>query len=518
MGRLIPNAFNLIVVLFVAVGSTACSYGLSVIGSTIGQPTFYTGLHMAPPGTPGYSKTANLISAYNGVNSAGAIIGAGFTSWFADYAGRKRSIQVGAVILVIGGALSAGSVNPAMFIVARTIAGIGIGILITSIPMYQSEVSTPESRGFMCCMHGVMFAVGYSLSAWIGFGTYFSPKDSSFGFRFPLAFQCAPSLLLILGSPFLPFSPRWLLQQDRPEEALAVLKRLHVSKQDPEGHEAAREFYQMRKQLELDRSIKAKTGAFEIFKTPSNRKRALFAFFFMFGNMFTGILVVTNYGILLYEAIGLKGFMPLLLSGIYVLITFPLNIFTALFVDKIGRRKLLLVGLGGCLIANICECALQARYLGSNNKAGLNAAVFFIFFFILFWASCIDATQYLYTAEIFPTHIRSQGTAIGMAGLFCGTLVVLVAGPIALNDISWKFYFVLIIPVAIEWICVFLWFPETKQRSLEDIAEAFGDKVAVHYYQATLEEQLAYANEEAEKNPSDVEGSIEHVENKSSNA
>jgi sugar porter (SP) family MFS transporter len=498
MGKLIPNVFNLIVVLYVALGSTACSYGLSVIGSTIGQPTFYTGLKMAPPGQPGYSHTANLISAYNGVNSGGAILGAGFTSWFANWAGRKRSIQLGAFILVIGGALSAGSVNPAMFIVARTIAGIGIGMLITSIPMYQSEVSTPESRGFMCCMHGVMFAVGYSLAAWIGFGTYFSPASSSFGWRFPLAFQCGPSLLLLLGSAFLPSSPRWLLQQDRPEESLAVLKRLHTSKEDPEGHEASREFYQMKKQLELDRTIRAKTGPFEIFMTPSNRKRALFAFFFMFGNMFTGILVVTNYGILLYEAIGLSGFMPLLLSGIYVLITFPCNVFTALYVDKIGRRTLLLVGLAGCTICNIFECALQATYLGTKNKSGLNAAIFFIFFFVIFWASCLDATQYLYTAEIFPTHIRSQGTAIGMAGLFCGTLVVLVAGPIALNEISWKFYLVLIIPTAIEFVCVYLWFPETQQRSLEDIAEAFGDKVAVRFYETNLEEETGYTGENEE--------------------
>ena len=316
-------------------------------------------------------------------------------------------------------------------------------------------------------MHGIMFAVGYSLAACIGFGTFFASTATSFGFRFPLAFQIVPCLFLVIGSPWLPFSPRWLLQQNRPKEALETLVRLHKSKEDPDGKEAHREFFQMKKQLELERSIKADVGNFEVFRTPSNRKRALFAFGLLFGNMFTGVLVITNYGVLLYEEVGLSNYEPLLLSAIWVLLTFPCNVFTALFVDKIGRRKLLIFGLAGCTISNIFECALLSRYLGTDNKAGLDAAIFFIFFFVLFWASAIDATQYLYIAEIFPSPIRSQGTAVGISGLFCGTIVVLVAGPIALNTIAWKFYLVLIIPPAIECVCVYLYFPETKQRSLE---------------------------------------------------
>ena len=288
--RRIPNYFNLLVIIYVAVGSTACSYSLAVIGGTIGQPTFYSALGMAPPGSPDYGGTANLISAFNGANAAGGFLGALFSSWFSNWAGRKRSIQLGCAVAIVGGAIGAGSVNPGMFIVARLISGIGTGILVTVIPMYQSELATPETRGYVTCMHGVMFAVGYTLSGWIGYACYFSSQTSTFGFRFPLAFQCVPPLILFSGSAFLPFSPRWLLQQDRPDEALAVLTRLHVSKEDPSGHEAKREFYQMRKQLELDRQIKANTGEFEVFMTPSNRKRALFAYGLMFGNQFTGIL------------------------------------------------------------------------------------------------------------------------------------------------------------------------------------------------------------------------------------
>ena len=66
-----------------------------------------------------------------------------------------------------------------------------------------------------------------------------------------------------------------------------------------------------------------------------------------------------------------------------------------------------------------------------------------------------------------------------------------------LNVISWKFFIVLIIPPACLWIFFYLFYPETRQRSLEDIAEAFGDKVAVHYFNATEEEEAQYAAEEA---------------------
>jgi hypothetical protein len=82
------------VVIYVALGSTACSYGLAILGSTIGQPSWYKSLNLAPAGTPGYGRTANLIGAFNGVSSAGACIGAIYNSWSADALSRKHTIQV----------------------------------------------------------------------------------------------------------------------------------------------------------------------------------------------------------------------------------------------------------------------------------------------------------------------------------------------------------------------------------------------------------------------------------------
>ena len=112
---------------------------------------------------------------------------------------------------------------------------------------------------------------------------------------------------------------------------------------------------------------------------------------------------------ILFTQLGLSGYLPILLLALWTTASFPGNCFTALFVDKFGRRKFLLVGTTGCLVSLIFECALQAKYTGTSNTAGQKAAIFFIYLFILFWSSCIDATQYLYMSEIFPTEIRGQG-------------------------------------------------------------------------------------------------------------
>lgn len=219
---------------------------------------------------------------------------------------------------------------------------------------------------------------------------------------------------------------------------------------------------------------------------------------------------------MLYVALGMKTYMPLLLSALWVTASFPGNIFTGLCIDKLGRRFFLLTGLGGIVITLTLETIMQAFYLGGTNTAGQKAAVFFIFLFIFFWSSFIDASQFLYLSEIYPTQLRGAGMALGMFGLYSASIILLVAGPIALDQITWKFFFVLIIPTALHWLNVFFFFPETKQRSLEDINVAFGDQVAVHYFGATAEDERQFAQAIAEEQSDDekakVVAEVHHIE------
>lgn len=447
--------------MLMALGTTSVSYSLSCIGGALGQSNFYSHMKLiAVAGEPGYDHTSNFISSTTACLLSGAIIGVCITGWTADFLGRRRAAQIGAVFLILGGAIQAGSVNQGMFLAGRLIAGGGMGGLWTVLPMYQAEVSTPDSRGFMVSMTGVMFALGYMLSGWINFGTYYAginDSSSSFPWRFPLAMQILPAILLLMGSPLLPESPRWLIEKDRPVEALQVLKRLHAKTHSGDRGDldeyAQREFIQMSKQIEYDVGIQRALGRFAIVRTAANRKRLYLGAGLLWGCQFLGLTVIGTYGVLVYNSLGLEGSIPLLLQALWVTISLPGNMFTALFVDRVGRRSLLLFGASAILVCQATLCGLEAEYLGTSNRGGQIASVFFIFLMILIWSACMDATQFVYLSEIFPSHLRAQGQAVGMVSWMVSGIILLVAAPIAMDHIHWKF---LLINICVSKSCKLL--------------------------------------------------------------
>jgi MFS family permease len=197
------SGYNFKVSILVAIGTIATAYGLAIIGSTIGQPSFYAFFNLTPdPTNPAYYHTSRMIAALNACYSAGAVAGC-FTNAFivsttnfdaclcesnrllqCDILGRKRSIMIGCLLLILGGGLCSGAQNLGMFFAGRVVSGLGGGILGCAVPIYQAEVSTPETRGFMVCrehcqrvminslqvcLTGVAFAWGYTLAGWMGY-------------------------------------------------------------------------------------------------------------------------------------------------------------------------------------------------------------------------------------------------------------------------------------------------------------------------------------------------------------
>ena len=233
----------------------------------------------------------------------------------------------------------------------------------------------------------------------VGFGCFFS-SNLTFGWRGPIAFTTIPAILLLIGCLWIPESPRWLLMKGRTEEAWKTLSRLHHDAVDSDELATHEEFYQMRKQIELEQSNP--TGYWAIFKTPSYRKRAFLSCFVQFAANSSGALVINYYSVIIYTQLGLTGYMPLLLYCIYTLIGALGNLGSLLTIDWTGRRfvsgsfcdakafadrviQSLLTGFSGCLVALIIETAMIAEFVTGSHEslAGRRVAIFAIFLYIL---------------------------------------------------------------------------------------------------------------------------------------
>jgi MFS family permease len=284
---------------------------------------------------PGAAYTNNILGAVNALFFFGAVVGALGGGPLADRIGRRYSLFTAAIISIIGGALAAGSVHVAMLIVVRILQGAGLGALATLTPIYLSEAASPAKRGLLTGLHGFFLVSGYNISAWVGLGCFFS-KNLAFQWRAPIAFTCIPPLILAIGCVMVPESPRWLLSKGRVDEAWVNHSRLHFDPNDPNEMAAKEEFYQMRKQIEME-SVNP-TGYWAILTSKKYRKRAFLSCFLQLAANSTGALVINYYSVIIYTSLGLTGYLPLLMYCIFTLIGALGNLFSLLTIDKTGRR------------------------------------------------------------------------------------------------------------------------------------------------------------------------------------
>ncbi|KAK5048527.1 hypothetical protein LTR84_005617 [Exophiala bonariae] len=489
------NLYNRLVTVAVAFGSLTYGYCSAVIGSTIGQPGWYDFFNLSTEG-PGYATTTtNTIATANGLYSAGGAVGSLWIMWAATALGRKRNIQLGALLAVLGGALQGGAANIGMFQAGRFISGLAIGNLVTICPMYMAELAPPEKRGWLVGHHAIFLVFGYMLSGWLGYATYFATASNpSFAWRFPLCMQCLSPLILFVTSFFIPRSPRWLLQKGKTEEAWETLLRLRKSPHDPDNLVAKEELYQTKEQLALDAAKLRKLNTTPwkaVLKIKSYRKRMIIGFLTQWGAEFSGPLVINNYSVLLYTNLGQTGSMPLLLSALWLttagVIYNPLG---AWLHDRVNsRRWMFMVGTFGCLITTSGLAGCIAQYSGTTNEAGNAAGVFFVFLYLAFQGTGCDTTMYLYVSEIFPTEIRPIGMGFSLFGQFASTIILLQTAPIGMVAIGWKYYLVIICWCIVFLPMIYFFWPETARLSLEEISAKFGDDVAVHVHDVSDEQR-----------------------------
>ncbi|KAH8690341.1 general substrate transporter, partial [Talaromyces proteolyticus] len=467
--------YNLTVVLFASLGSFSYGYSSSIIASVFGLPSFFSYFNLSLIG-PNATKANDIIGAANGLFYGGGIIGALTVNYVLNKFGRCKSIQSICAICIVSSAIQGGAIHIAMILVGRFLSGIGVGMMQVVIPAYMSELSPAKQRGRMTGSHGVFIVVGYTVAALAGLGCYFSKPEVEW--RLCLSLQVVAPLILLSGSAWLPESPRWLLSQGRDQQTLDILRDLHDQGDGSSGYGANEEFYQILIQLELEKKDEV-FGIWDMLKRRSYRKRILAGLLIEFASQSTGVLVINNYQVLLYNNLGLYGWLPLLLYTIFSAWGAFSNWVNSLLLDWLGRIPVLTYGLIGCISVMIVETALVASYASTSNKGGNAAAILFLFLFIMFYGGTQDASSYVYCSEIFPTRVRAHGLGICIAGLFATALLYTQVYPTAFDNIGWKYYIVFIlVPAA----CVpfVRRLPETNGLSLEEITAKFGDEVTTN--------------------------------------
>ncbi|KAI1626527.1 hypothetical protein EDD37DRAFT_586883 [Exophiala viscosa] len=490
------SRYNRLVAVAAAFGSLTYGYLASIIGSTIGQPGWYAFFNLPTTGQPGYATTTtNAIATANGLFSGGAALGCIWIMWAATSLGRKRNIQIGALVSLLGGALQGGAANLAMFQAGRFIAGLGVGVLVTICPMYLSEIawwptSHPRRSGGDRPGRPMIGTIQPPTSGDL-------PSAEAVDLDKPqdyLVLNRVRRTAPLARGVVIPDSPRWLLQKGRTEEAWETLKRLRETPDDPDNLVAKEELYQTKQQLALDTAKLKKlniTPLGAVFKIKSYRKRMIIGFLTQWGAEFGGPLVINNYSVILYTNLGQTGSMPLLLSALWLstatLIYAP---FGSWLHDRVNsRRWMFIIGLIGCLITTSAVAGCIAQYSGTGNKAGNAVGVFFVFFYLTFQGTCCDTTMYLYVSEIFPTEVRPIGMGFSLFGQFAATLILLQTAPIGFVTIGWKYYLVIICWCIVFIPAVYLYWPETARLSLEEISSKFGDDVAVHINDVSEEQR-----------------------------
>ncbi|KAK6199341.1 uncharacterized protein RJT21DRAFT_115136 [Scheffersomyces amazonensis] len=406
-------------------------------------------------------------------------IGAMFSSLLvakiSDIFGRKRTILLGTFIFIIGGALQSFAINLWVFGVGRVLSGIGVGILSTIVPSYQCEISPSEERGKLVCVEFTGNIIGYCLSVWVDYFSYFiQPKNvneskfwSNVSWRLPLFIQVIIAFVLLVGGFFIVESPRWLLDVDHDQQGLNVLALLYDSHHDVD--KARKEFFIIKNSILQERiSIpKSERSWRNMFR--NYRSRIFIGCSALGFAQLNGINIISYYAPLVFEEAGFNDSYALLMTGIngiiYLLSTIP----PWFIVDKWGRKPILISGgfsMGVCL-------SLISLIMWLNRSYTPTMVAILVIIYNASFGYSWGPIGFLIPPEVYPLAIRSKGVSLSVATNWLANYIVGQLTPILQEQIGWRMYLLPATSCIISIFVVIWFYPETKGVELEDIDSLF---------------------------------------------
>jgi hypothetical protein len=209
------------------------------------------------------------------------------------------------------------------------------------------------------------------------------------------------------------------------------------------------------------------------------------------------LCVLTNfpdYGSIIWRSIGFSTVQTLHFQCGFKVTGLVFNLLAMTIVDKVKRPTLIAGGMLTTSIILAIEMTLQRFYVGTSDRAGLIGCAAFILLFQASYSFLLDGSTFFYIAEIWPSHVRSQGFAIGIGTLSLTNLVWLQAAPKAFEAMSWRFYLFFVCILAFGAVVIFFFYHDTLHKPLEEIAAVFGDADMVAIYQRELDLSMMQAD------------------------
>ncbi|KEQ89769.1 general substrate transporter [Aureobasidium pullulans] len=435
----------------------------------------------------GPSKT-KVLSTVAAIYDVGCFIGAIIAFTVGERLGRKKTIILGTAIMSIGVILKTSSFSLPQMFVGRVILGIGNGINTATAPIWQTETAPARLRGKLVILEMMTNVGGFMIVNWINYGLSF--VAGSIQWRLPLALQFIFIFVLFATVPWLPESPRWLIAHGHEVEAIQILADLENKSTDHAFIVAQHQEIVYGVQYEREHSIKWRDllrGRTE--DGTKSARRLLLGAGTQFFQQFGGINIMSYYTpTIMITYVGLSNSMARLLSACNAVSYFIFAGVAVLFVERLGRRSLMMISTFLQLVAFLCISILLKYAMANGSTECAKAAIFFFFFYNIAFAVGMLGVPWLYPTEINSLPMRTKGAAVATATNWITNFVIVEITPIGFQNLGWKFWPIWVVTNALFLPIIYLLFPETSSRTLEDLDAYFrsdpslivvGDKDAI---------------------------------------